>query len=115
MNEYDISYLSCDNNTNFDDKGIMADETCGNNMFIGAIQDIGYGYGTAIAIIVSIIAIFSIAFLGIGFCVIFEITHRNRKGKYFAHTEEKKDEKTSNVSTSVSPIGGANPPNIVPK
>ena len=110
-----ILHLSGDNNTNFDDKGIMADETCGNNMFIGAIQDIGYGYGTAIAIIVSIIAIFSIAFLGIGFCVIFEITHRNRKGKYFAHTEEKKDEKTSNVSTSVSPIGGANPPNIVPK
>ena len=102
-----------DNNTNFADDGIEAETTCGNNMFVGAIQDIGYGYGSAIAIIISILVIFIVAFLGIGYCVIFEITHRNRKGSYYSHTEEKRDTR-SDVSTSVNPINSTLP-KIVPK
>ena len=113
--KFSILHFSGDNNTNLDDEGITADETCGNNMFIGAIQDIGYSYGAAIAIIISILVVFSLAFLGIGFCVIFEIKHRNKKGKYFAHTEEKKDEKNNNNSTTMSPISGSGLPNIIPK
>ena len=111
---FTILNFTGDNETNFADEGILAEDNCGNNMFVGAIQDIGYGYGSAIAIIISIIVIFIVAFLGIGYCVIYEITHRNKKGKYFAHTEEKKEENKSNVSASVNPI---NPtlPNIVPK
>ena len=110
---FTIMKLNNDNQKDFADEGIIAEETCGNNMFVGAIQDIGYGYGSAIAIIVSIIAIFFIIFLAIGFCVIYEITHRNRKGKYFAHAEEKRNDK-NDITTSTNPIA-TGPPKIIPK
>ena len=107
---FTILNFTQENETEIADEGIFSYESCGNNMIVGAIQDIGYGYGSAIAIIVSIIIIFLVTFLGIAYCVIFEITHRNKKGKYFAHTEEKKE----NISTSTNPIVGVNP-NIIPK
>ena len=108
---FTILNFTDDNQTGFADEGIIAEETCGNNMFVGAIQDIGYGYGSSIAIIVSIMAIFFIVFLAIGYCVIYEITHRGKKGKYYSHTEEK-DKK--DMSTSSNPIA-TGPPNIIPK
>ena len=107
---FTILNFNYENETEIADEGIFTYESCGNNMFVGAIQDIGYGYGSAIAIIVSIIIIFMVTFLGITYCVIFEITHRNKKGKYFAHTEEKKE----NISASTNPITGGNP-SIIPK
>ena len=64
------------NQTDYADEGIIADETCGNNVIVGAIQDIGYGYKAAITIIVVFFVIFFIIILGIGYCVIFEITPR---------------------------------------
>ena len=93
------------NQTDYADEGIIADETCGNNVIVGAIQDIGYGYKAAITIIVVFFVIFFIIILGIGYCVIFEITHRNKKGKYFQHTEEKRQNDTSTTTQSISPIG----------
>ena len=106
-----VLYFNDGNETEFSDEGIWTDETCGNNMFVGAIQDIGYGYGSAIAIIISILAIFFIALLGIGYCVLYEITHRKKKG-YYPHTEEKKQQDQSEVNASVNPM---NLPNIVAK
>ena len=103
--------LTDGNQTDFADEGIITDETCGNNMIVGAIQDIGYGYGTAITIIVIFFAVFFVVFLGIGYCVIYEITHRNKKGKYFEHIEERTN--TSTTNQSVSPISGQS--NIIPK
>ena len=100
------------NQTDYADEGIIADETCGNNVIVGAIQDIGYGYKAAITIIVVFFVIFFIVVLGIGYCVIYEITHRNRKGKYFQHTEEKKQNE-STTNQSMSPI--ANQSNIIAK
>ena len=106
-----VLHFNDGNETNLPDEGIWTDETCGNNMFVGAIQDIGYGYGTAIAIIISILAIFFIVFLGIGYCVLYEINHRKKKG-YYPHTEEKRQQDQSEVNASVNPI---NPQSIVPK
>jgi hypothetical protein len=48
-----ILHFTDENKTNFADEGIIADETCGNNMIVGAIQDIGYGYRTAINSIIA--------------------------------------------------------------
>ena len=107
---FTVLSLTDGNRTDFADEGIIADETCGNNMIIGAIQDIGYGYGTAITIIIIFFAVFFVVFLGIGYCVIYEIIHRNKKN-YFAHAEERRD--TSTTNQSVSPISGQ--PNIIPK
>ena len=108
---FTVLALTDGNQTDFADEGIITDETCGNNMIVGAIQDIGYGYGTAITIIVLFFAVFFVVFLGIGYCVIYEITHRDKKGGYFAHTEERTN--TSTTNQSVSPISGQ--PNIIPK
>ena len=91
-----------DNETNFADEGIDAEETCGNNMFVGAIQDIGYGYGTAIAIIIIILLIVITVVIGIGFCIIYEITHRNKKKGFFSHVEEKREQ--TNKSASINPL-----------
>ena len=99
---FTILNFTDDNNTNFADDGIEAESTCGNNMFVGAIQDIGYNYTTAISIIVLILVIFIVAFLGIGYCVIFEITNRNKKRGYYPHTEEKRGDKNE-VSTTINP------------
>jgi hypothetical protein len=108
---FTVLSLTDGNRTDFADEGIIADETCGNNMIVGAIQDIGYGYGTAITIIIIFFAVFFVVFLGIGYCVIYEITHRNKKKDYFAHVEERTN--TSTTNQSVSPISGQ--PNIIPK
>ena len=107
---FTILNFTYENETDIADEGIFTYESCGNNIFVGAIQDIGYGYGSAIAIIISIIIIFLVTFLLIAYCVVFEITHRNKKGKYFAHTEEKKE----NMSASTNPITGGNP-SVIPK
>ena len=100
---FTILEFSNENETAFEDEGIFSEQACGNNMFIGAIQDIGYEYSSAIAIIVSILVIFFVAFLGIGYCIIYEINIRNKKGDYFAHTEEKKVN-TNNTSVTANPI-----------
>jgi hypothetical protein len=108
---FTVLSLTDGNRTDFADEGIIADETCGNNMIVGAIQDIGYGYGTAITIIIIFFAVFFVVFLGIGYCVIYEITHRNKKDNYFAHVEERTN--TSTTNQSVNPISGQS--NIIPK
>ena len=100
---FTVLNLTDENGTDLADEGIIAEESCGNNVIVGAIQDIGYGYWSAIGIIIAIVIIFFVAFFWIGYCVIFEITHRNKKGKYFAHTEEKS---INNSNISTNPIGG---------
>ena len=100
---FTVLHFSDENETNYADEGIITDETCGNNMFVGAIQDIGYTYGSAIAIIISILAITFIVIFGIGYCFVYEITHRNRKGKYFAHTEEKKEDVNNTTNNPIEP------------
>ena len=108
--DFTVLEFSNENETALADDGISAEQTCGNNKFIGAIQDIGYGYSSAIAIIVSILVIFFITFLGIGYCIIYEIKNRNKKDGFFAHVEEKKVDSTNpNTSVTANPIAGTIP------
>lgn len=104
---FTVLNLTDGNNTDFADEGIIADETCGNNAVVGAIQNIGYNYASSIALIISFLVIFFGLLLIIMYCIVYEITHRNRKGIYFAHTEEKTNQ-SANLSTSVSPVNAKN-------
>ena len=70
-------------------------ESCGDLMLVGAIKDIGYSYTQVIIIIVCGIVGLFLCVLGVGFCITYEITHRNRKGPYFKYTEEKQIPNTS--------------------
>ena len=89
---FTIINFSDENNTEIADPGIIADESCGDNVVIGAIKDIGYSYGTAIGIVLGITIAFGLIIFIIIYCSIYQITHRNKKGKYFSHTEEKNNE-----------------------
>ena len=64
-------------------------ESCGDVKLVGAIKDIGYSYTQVIIIIVCGFVGIILCFLGVSFCIVYEITHRNRKGPYFKYTEEK--------------------------
>jgi hypothetical protein len=99
---FTVMQLTDGNSTDFADEGIIADENCGNNVVVGAIQNIGYNYASTIALIISFFVIFFAILLFIMYCIVYEITHRNRKGEYFAHTEEKRDQ--TNISTSLTPV-----------
>ena len=98
---FTIMDFSDDNKTGIEDEGIFTDQSCGRYKIIGAVQNIGYNYFSAIAIIISFLVILFVVLLGIGLCVTYEITHRDKKGKYFAHVEEKKD-KNDNTNSSVN-------------
>ena len=82
------------------DDGIITDQTCGNNVLIGAVQNIGYNYISALVIIICVFVIFGVVFLCITGCVAYEITHRGRKGKYHPHV----DENPANNTTTVNPV-----------
>ncbi len=90
------------NGTIYSDDGIATDEACGNNKYVGAIQNIGYGYAASVAIIILILAIVILIFIGIMYCTVYEIANRNRKGKYYPHTDEKREEKNT---SSINPMG----------
>ena len=96
---FTVLHFTNENNTDIADEGIITDESCGDNVIIGAIKDIGYTYLAALLIVIGISAVFGLIFLCIGFCIIYEIKNRNKKGGYFSHTEEKKDNKTNDEST----------------
>ncbi len=74
-------------------------EDCGDYILVGALKDIGYTYLQVIIIIICIFAGLALCIFGVAFCVIYEITHRNRKGLYFKHTEEKELPNTSVTQT----------------
>ena len=98
---FTVLHFTNENNTELADEGIITDETCGNNVIIGAIRDIGYSYLAALLIVIGISCVFGLIFLCVGFCIIYEIKHRNKKGGYFSHTEEKNkatDDSTKNMS-----------------
>lgn len=82
------------------DDGIITDQTCGNNVLIGAVQNIGYNYISALVIIICFFVIFGVVFLCITGCVAYEITHKGRKGKYHPHV----DENPANNTTTVNPV-----------
>ena len=68
---------------------IPVEENCGNLKIVGALKNIGYTYKQVIFIIFSLIVAIVICFFGISFCIVYEIIHRNKKGKYYAHKDEK--------------------------
>ena len=78
---------------------LTVEEDCGDFRLIGVIKDIGYTYLQAIIIIVCICLGLAICISGVTLCIIYEILHRNRKGPYFKHTEEKEIPNTSNTFT----------------
>ena len=91
------------NGTIYADDGIATDEACGNNKYVGAIQNIGYGYAASVAIIILILAIVILIFIGIMYCTVYEITNRNKRGKYFSHTDEKREVKNTSSINTMSP------------
>ena len=78
---------------------LPVEEDCGDFILVGALKDVGYTYVQVIIIIISCFVGFLLCIFGIAFCVIYEITHRNRKGHYFKHTEEKEIPNTSVTQT----------------
>ena len=98
--EQNIVLYHVNNNTSSSELDFMlpVDEDCGNFILIGALKDVGYTYLQVIVIIISVIVGLILIVFAITFCVVYEITHRNRKGPYFRHTEEKQLPNTSNVS-----------------
>ena len=78
---------------------LPVEEDCGDFILVGALKDVGYTYVQVIIIIISCFVGFLLCIFGIAFCVIYEITHRNRKGPYFKHTEEKEIPNTSVTQT----------------
>ena len=96
---FTVLHFTNENNTDIGDEGIITDESCGDNVIIGAIMDIGYSYLTALIIIIGITVGFSLIFLCVGFCIVYEIKNGNRKRGYFSHTEEKGGNKSTDDST----------------
>ena len=95
--EQNIVLYYINNNTNSSDLdfSLPIGEDCGDIMIVGALKDVGYSYLQVIIIIISCIVGLIICVSAIGFCVIYEITHRNRKGPYYKYTEEKQIPNTS--------------------
>ena len=95
-----------DNGTELADDGIITDQKCGNNKLIGAVQNIGYNYISALIIIISVFVIIGAVVFFIGACVAFEITHRNRKNEFFRQVDEKiSSNKSPNPNnTTTSPV-----------
>ena len=103
--EQNIVLYYVNQNTSSSDLDFMlpVDEDCGNFILVGALKDIGYTYLQVIIIIISIIVGLLLCIFAITFCVVYEITHRNRKGPYFRHAEEKTLPNTS-VSQTKPPV-----------
>ena len=76
---------------------IPVDEDCGDFMLVGALKDIGYSYLQVIIIIICSLVGIALVVFGIAFCIIYEILHRNRKGGFYRHQDEKE---LPNVSTT---------------
>ena len=96
-NEQNIVLYTVSNNTFASNLDFMVpiEEDCGDFILVGALKDIGYTYLQVIFIIIGCLVGLLLCIFGIAFCVIYEITHRNRKGKYFKYTEEKEIPNTS--------------------
>ena len=58
---------------------LPVEEDCGDFLLVGALKDVGYTYIQVIVIIISCFVGFLLCVFGIAFCVIYEITHRNKK------------------------------------
>ena len=80
---------------------IPVEEDCGDFMLVGALKDIGYTYLQVIIIIVCSLVGIALIVFGIAFCIIYEITHRDRKGGFYRHKDEKE---LPNVSTTQPPV-----------
>ena len=95
--EQNIVLYYVDNTTSSSelDFRLPADENCGDFILVGALKDVGYTYLQVIIIIICCLVGFLICIFGIAFCVIYEITHRNKKGPYFKYAEEKEIPNTS--------------------
>ena len=81
---------------------LPVEENCGDFIIVGALKDVGYTYLQVIIIIICCLVGFLICIFGIAFCVIYEITHRNKKGPYFKYAEEKEIPNTSVSQTKPS-------------
>ena len=84
---------------------IPVEEDCGDFMIIGALKDIGYTYVQVIIIIICTLAGIAICVFGIAFCVAYEITHRNRKGPYYKHEDEKEIPNVSITNPNIAGTG----------
>ena len=93
-----------ENETEVADDGIITDQSCGHNVLVGMVQNIGYNYISAIIIIISFFITAGIIIFWVVTCITYEITHRNKKaGGYFSHVEEKHKEVNTTANTTTSP------------
>ena len=67
---------------------LYTQESCGNNILIGALKDIGFSYLQVLLIIIGFSIFFAIVGILICYCILYLIIHKNKKGKYYAHREE---------------------------
>ena len=74
---------------------IPVEEDCGDFMIVGALKDIGYTYLQVIIIIICSLVGFALVVFGIAFCIVYEITHRDKKGIYYRHKDENEVPNTS--------------------
>ena len=68
---------------------IPVEEDCGDFMLVGALKDIGYTYLQVVIIIICSLVGIALVVFGIAFCIIYEILHRNKKGGFYRHEDEK--------------------------
>ena len=83
------------------DFSLPVNENCGDFILIGALKEVGYTYLQVLLIIIGCTAGLAICIAGIFFCIIYEITHRNKKGKYYKYTEELPSHYISHIKSPV--------------
>ena len=91
-----------ENETEIADDGIITDQTCGNNVLVGAVQNIGYNYASALIIIICFFITIGILFFCVVSCITYEITHRDKKDLYFPHVDEKQNKVNTTANTTTT-------------
>ena len=92
-----------ENETEVADEGIITHKSCGRNVMVGTVQNMGYNYLSAIVIIICFFIIAGIIFVCVVFCIAYQITHIKTKEGYFPHVEEKHKEVNITANTTTNP------------
>ena len=92
-----------ENETEVADEGIITHKSCGRNVMVGTVQNMGYNYLSAIVIIICFFIVAGIIFVCVVFCIAYQITHIKTKEGYFPHVEEKHKEVNITANTTTNP------------
>ena len=92
-----------ENETEVADEGIITHKSCGRNVMVGTVQNMGFNYLSAIVIIICFFIVAGIIFVCVVFCIAYQITHIKTKEGYFPHVEEKHKEVNITANTTTNP------------